>query len=344
MDKKKEIIWSVVSLLLAGLTVWAVFKQSQGISLQDIVECFKNGNKAWILCAVVCVAAYIVLEGIAILSILKGIGYRRSVWQGLLYSTSDIYFSAITPSATGGQPASAWFMISDKIPAGVTTAVLILNLMMYTLSIVVLGIIAVIINYRMFFEFRLFSKILIGIGFVLLSLLAFVYLSILRRGEKVFNAVKRFINFLGSKHIIKRTESKLKKVDKAKEDFDECSKLFAGKTDVLFKAFIWNFLQRASQIAVPMFIFLALGGAKEHAASVFASQCLITIGFNWVPIPGAMGVSDFLMVDGFLELMGRTGAFQVDMLSRGLSFYICVLLSGIITLIGYIHLRRKNKA
>ena len=36
-------------------------------------------------------------------------------------------------------------------------------------------------------------------------------------------------------------------------------------------------------------------------------------------------------------------AFNIDMISRGLSFYICVALSGIITLIGYIIIRRRKK-
>ena len=76
---------------------------------------------------------------------------------------------------------------------------------------------------------------------------------------------------------------------------------------------------------------------------MFASQCLITIGYNCIPVPGAMGVADYLMVDGFTSLIGRADAFRVDMMSRGLSFYICVAVSGIITLIGYIMLRRRKK-
>ncbi|MFR2128888.1 MAG: hypothetical protein ACLS4M_06675 [Eubacterium ventriosum] len=42
-------------------------------------------------------------------------GYKRPFRKCLVYSSSDIYFSAITPSATGGQPASAYFMMKDKV-------------------------------------------------------------------------------------------------------------------------------------------------------------------------------------------------------------------------------------
>ncbi|SCW55914.1 hypothetical protein SAMN02910456_01852 [Ruminococcaceae bacterium YRB3002] len=344
MDSKKKIFWSIFSLVLAGLTIWAVLSQSKGISIGEIVKSAADGNKYWLSCAIVSVALYIILEGVAICAILDGVGYKRSAARGLLYSTSDIYFSAITPSATGGQPASAYFMIADGIPAGIATATLVLNLMMYTISVVVLGIISLFINYRMFFEFRTISKVLIVAGFIILTLFSLFFLSILRRGDKVFGVLAGFLTFLHKKKMIRKLEPKLKKLEDTKTEYMECSNLVSGKTGVMVRAFIWNFLQRASQIAVPAFVYLTLGGEGSKALSIFASQCLVTIGFNCVPVPGAMGVADFLMVDGFTGLIGRDEAFRVDMMSRGLSFYICVALSGIITLVGYIILKRRKKA
>ena len=344
MDSKKKIFWSIFSVVLAGLTIWAVLSQSKGISVKEIFESAAHGNKIWLSCAIVSVLLYIWLEGVAICSILKGVGYRRSPIRGLLYSTSDIYFSAITPSATGGQPASAYFMVADGIPMGIATATLVLNLMMYTISVVILGIISICINYRLFFEFRPISKFLIVAGFIILTVISALWLSVLRRGDKVFAVIRRFLAFLHGKKLVRRYDSKLKKLDKTETEYMECSNLVAGKTGVMVKAFIWNFLQRALQIAVPAFVYLTMGGEGAKAVYIFASQCLITIGFNCVPVPGAMGVADFLMVDGFTSLIGRDEAFRVEMMSRGMSFYICVALSGIITLVGYIILKRRKKA
>ena len=344
MDSKKKVFWSLFSRVLAGLTIWAVVSQSKGISVKEVIESMASGDKRFLACAVVSVALYIWLEGVAICSILKGVGYSRNPVRGILYSTSDIYFSAITPSATGGQPASAYFMIADGIPAGIATATLVLNLMMYTISIVVLGIISLFINYRLLLNFRPLCKFLIIAGFIILTLFSFFFLSILRRGDKVFGVLSRFIKFLASKHLIRKVDKKLKKLEDTKTEYMECSNLVSGKAGVMIKAFLWNLLQRSCQIAVPAFVYLTLGGDAARAVSIFASQCLITIGFNCVPVPGAMGVADFLMVDGFTALIGRDEAFRVDMLSRGMSFYICVALSGIITLIGYIVLKRRKKA
>lgn len=59
-----------------------------------------RGASAGLAAAALCTLLYILLEGLALLTICRALGYRRSVGQGVLYSAADIYFSAITPSAT----------------------------------------------------------------------------------------------------------------------------------------------------------------------------------------------------------------------------------------------------
>jgi hypothetical protein len=55
-----------------------------------------------------------------------------------------------------------------------------------------------------------------------------------------------------------------------------------------------------------------------------------------------MGISDYLMIDGFLKTMSESMAYNVELISRGVTFYICVTISGIITLIGYMIGRDQN--
>ncbi len=61
-------------------------------------------------------------------------------WPSIIYSTSDIYFSAITPSAAGGQPASAFYMVRDGMPVSVATSALLLNIVCYTASLDIIGV------------------------------------------------------------------------------------------------------------------------------------------------------------------------------------------------------------
>ncbi len=343
MDKsqKKKAFWMIFSLLLAALTIWAVLKQSEDMSLEKLFYIVRGADVRWIIISMVSAALFVFFEAVAIHSILKGISYNRSLGKNILYSTSDIYFSAITPSATGGQPASAYFMVRDGIPVGVASATLILNLMMYTAAIIFLGTIAVIFSTRSFFEFSLVSKIFISVGFIGLSALVIFFLLVLTRGEKVFSGLAKFLIFLHSKKIIHRLEHRLEHLHKIREDYNNCVGLIAGKTSIMVKAFIWNVVQRFCQIVVPAYLYIALGGETHKSVVLFFKQCLITIGYNFVPIPGAMGIADYLMIDGFSSLMSKHAAIELDMISRGITFYICVTFSGLITLIGYMKGKKR---
>ncbi|SDB37023.1 hypothetical protein SAMN02910298_01784 [Pseudobutyrivibrio sp. YE44] len=338
----KKAFWMVLTLALSVLTVAALLKQSESMSIETLMKKISEADTKWITAAIISTACYVIFEAVALCSILKGIGYKQNINRGLIYSTSDVYFSAITPSATGGQPASAFFMLKDGVPAGVASAALILNLMMYNAAIIFLGIVAIIIAPRSFIGFGIAAKVLIILGFVGLSLLTVLFFSILRNSKKVFSVIRRILNFLASKKIIHRLEPRLQKLTKIEADYKNCAKLMAGKTRIMFKAFFWNVLQRASQIIVPALVYISLGGKCSLVKMLFSKQCLINIGYNYVPIPGALGIADYLMIDGFSSIMFKDAAFELDMISRGLTFYICVTLSGLITLLGYLKGRHKK--
>ena len=70
-----------------------------------------------------------------------------------------------------------------------------------------------------------------------------------------------------------------------------------------------------------------------------ATQIYVVMGSNCVPIPGGMGVTDYLMLKGYQQLMSREAASQLEMLSRGMSFDVCIFLSLTAVLIGYVTIK-----
>ena len=343
MAKYRKLIWSLISLVLAALTIATVLSQLGEMPLRQLGQTIREADDRYLAAAAVCGALFLLLEGEAVRCILRGAGYSRGFVRGLVYSASDIYFSAVTPSATGGQPASALFMMRDAIPAGVVTATLVVNLVLYTLSIVLLGLGAVVTSFPLLFGFRLLSKILIGVGFAILTGLTLFFFALLGKGDAVFGMLRNLARLLHRWKLLHRLDYWLGRLDHAQGDYDACAALMKGKTVTLVKAFFLNFFQRAAQIAVPMFTYMALGGSARLAPRVFASQCFVTVGYNCVPIPGAMGVADYLMVDGFTDLMPRDEALHLEVLSRSISFYICVAVSGLIVLIAYLRQRNKKR-
>lgn len=341
MEKKKNRIWSVVALVLAALSIWAVAQQTKDYSFDDFIKYFRNANSFWLFMAIVCMSCFVLFEGLALLTVLKAFGHKRSVNKGVVYSAADIYFSAITPSATGGQPASAYFMMADAVPAAVTAVALLLNLVMYTASIMAIGIIAVILSPHLFMDFEPLSKALIIIGYLIQgTLITFIILLIKR--EDWVHAIGHFLlKILGKIKLIRNTGKFEKKLDRITNEYRDCAEMIDGHRGMLVKCFMFNFLQRSLQICVSVMVFLAGGGAYTKVIDIWSTHALSVIGSNSIPVPGAMGVIDFLLLDGLNNLMSDEDAISLELASRGISFYVCVLACALIVVIGHFAIKKR---
>lgn len=170
---KNRIIWTIVFVVIAALSIWAVISQTNNFSFESFWEFIKNSNPFWLAAAVVSMLGFIFLEGFALLYICRAFGFKKNLKSGFVYSSADIYVSAITPSATGGQPASAYFMMKDGIPGTIVAAALVCNIVMYTAALVALGLVAIISSISTFFEFSIVSKLLIVSGLIVQVCLLF---------------------------------------------------------------------------------------------------------------------------------------------------------------------------
>jgi hypothetical protein len=92
---------------------------------------------------------------------------------------------------------------------------------------------------------------------------------------------------------------------------------------------------------VSTFSYLAAGGNPAHASDIWAVQCYTSLGANCIPIPGAMGVSDYLMLDGFQNF--TADPVSLELFSRSISFYSCVLLCGLLVIVAHLIGSTKDK-
>ena len=332
-DIKSKLIWTLIFVVLAVMSVFAVTNMSKDFTVEKFLAYISDTDPLLICVAVIAMLGFIFFEALAVLAVVKGFGYRQKFIHGLIYSASDIYVSAITPSATGGQPASAYFMCRDGIPTGVVTVSLMVNLVMYTISI---------FNPGIFLKFDAFSQTLIVLGTLIQGLIV-AALVLLLRHEKVLKKIcNGVLSFLSKIKLLKNRKKYEEKLEKTIEDYKHCAEMIRGRKAMIVKCFIFNVLQRVSTILVPVFVFLAAGGEIAKARSVFAVQNLVVLGSNCIPLPGAIGVADYLMLDGFGAL-GIENHSSMELFSRALSFYVCVLLCFAATAIAFVVKKQHRK-
>ena len=341
---KKKILWAVITFCLSVLTIYALFYNS-GLSLSELWQDIEEASPIWLVPAALCMFGFIFFEGRSLVLILRTLGYPAKKRRGFLYAAADIYFSSITPSATGGQPASAYFMHKDGISGVAVTVSLILNLTMYTLAIFTLSILSLICFPDVFMSFELPGKILILIGIAMMILMSIFFIILLKKQSILIKTANIIISILRKLHMKTAADKLLSRLDTVIDNYNECVVTLAGKKKLLIKTYFLNLLQRASQILVTVFCYFAIHGNIGDGLRVFAIQTYVVMGSNFIPVPGAVGISEFLMYIGYTMLLSDEAAYSLAILSRGISFYTCSIISIITVIFGYIIIRyhRRNE-
>ncbi len=342
--RSNKLLWTLVTIAIAALTIFTVSRSGGGISPKELFAVLGGASPAWLAVSVLSMLGYISFEALALHIILQSMGYRLSWPRSLLYSAGDIYFSAITPSATGGQPASAFFMASHGISAVAITVTLLWNVTMLTFATFAIGVFCLLSNISIFLHYSMVGKLLIIFGLVALAFLAGLFILLLKRSDFLLAIARSLLGFLHRIHLIRRPERLMERLERMKEEYRLCESSLSGKGSVLFWVFVFNLLQRIAQISVTLFVHFAISGTHTGVGfDLWVAQAYAQVGSNCFPVPGGMGAIDYLMIDGFDFLLGREYAFQLQLISRSLSFYLCVALSGIVVLVTYLVFRRRKR-
>ena len=344
LNAKREALWSLLFLLIAAGTIWAVSSQSKNFSLAGFMDFLQGASLPWLVLAFGCMLLSVWSEGMALLQICRGFGHRRRGTDGFVYASADVYFSAITPSATGGQPASAFFMMRDGIPGPVSTVALLLNLIMYTLSIVVIGILCFLFRQGVYRMFSPLARLMILVGSAVQCGLVLLLVLLLKKEKLLHRACDAVLRFLAKLRLLRRLERKRERLRTAIDDYRRNVQLASGQGSMLWRAFALNLMQRMLLIAVTMCAFRAAGGAAEQMLDAWAVQGFSILGYSFVPIPGAMGVADLMLMDGFGQMMAQESAVNLELLSRSISFYSCILICGAAVLVKYLMQKVRKQA
>lgn len=343
MEKKKNnnIVWMILFPILAIATVWMVASSSKDFSWSDFMYYVSTMKPGWLEAAVLAMLMCILAEGMSYRFICKRLGHKTGLNQCITWSAADIFFSALTPSATGGQPATAVLMMRSGIPGATCSVVLLLNLVMYTLAILAVGPLVLAICPGVFELFGPLSKVLVAIGFVMQLVLSLFFIILILRDQLIWRIADGALSLLEKLRILRKKGEYRQKLANKMPEYRACVELGRKDPKLIFGAFAFNLLQRVSLLLVPVFVYMGTGGTIQGAPAAFGVQSCVVLGSNVVPLPGAMGVVEYLFLDGYSNITPNT--VSMALLSRGISFYGCFLLCGLIMLVSRIIIGVRNK-
>lgn len=347
LSAKNQALNIGVFVLILGLTFFVLFRSIYDPDNPIDFKNFLHVNWAYIPLGVLLLGLSVLCEARSLSLILKSIGHRRSVKDTAVYASSDIYFSAITPSASGGQPAAAYYMTKSGIPLSQSSAVLVLNVTLYTVGLLVISAIAFIVRPDFYFHFPPVARICFWLGIGFHALLIVVCLLFMFSKRAVLLLGSAIIRLLCAMHIFKNREEKMEAFSASIETYRSCVGIIKRNPLLLLRLLFYSVAQRLLLAPITYLVFLAMGIPGDFW-DVFFMQVYCTVGASAIPLPGAVGISETLYMIVFAPFIADKNLRMFSMvLSRSVSGYLAILVCGCITMTYHVrHVirpRRRSK-
>ena len=335
-NSKKFIRNSFFFVLLFILTYYFIFRK---IDRRGLQEALRNTNLLFVLIAAILASGYILFEAVNLYRTLKLLNEKVTVKNAIKYAIVGFFFSAITPASTGGQPVQVYYMHKDNISYMHATITILLQSFAYTLMMGLLGLVGYIINYDYisnlgFIEYFFFIGLVVNLALVMVTAVAMFSK---KTAQKIVNFIYKILNKINEEkalHFKEKSEIQL-------AEYHDSARFIANNKSVMIKTFLTAFLQLFTYHSVAFFIYLALGMHHLNYIKIATLQSVLYLSVAILPLPGTVGVNETGFSLLYNPIIAKNIVDSAMLLTRGVSFYLYVVVTGIILLI--ISLRKKKK-
>jgi len=337
---KKYLISIFFFVILIVLTFYLIYKNND---INTVIESLSTISYEYVVIGVILVLTYLFTESIYIKLILKSLNCKINLWQGFVYSCIEFYFSAITPSSTGGQPAQAYYMHKDNIPLTKSSVTLLLNTITFKLVLIFMGIFTIIFFPDLIFNnSSLFTAIFIfGIVVNILVILACLMLMYSKHWVKV---IAEFCIKVGAKlHIVKNKDEKLNSFYIHLKEYQESAKYIKEHLNVSIKVCLITLIQRLAMFSTAFVVYKAFGLTGYSYIELVVIQIAVSIAIDSLPLPGGIGASEAMLLLIYNKIFGEEMALAAMLVTRGISYYFCLILSGVVVATNHLRVSLGNK-
>lgn len=334
----------LAGILLAACAVCcAFFFLGNRVELSGAVALLGQAHPIFILLAGLCSLCFVAGEAANIHIALNLFGKKTGAAESVSYALTGFFFSGITPSSSGGQPVQLYRMKANHIPVSDGAMALLLELASSQTAILLLGTAGLLVHMKdiagTFPVIRWFA-----VGSITINLmLAGIVIALLTKREWICRLelfLKRRIDHRSFASREKRFQWKLS-VKRQLRELRRCSQLIQSHKKVMLRMLLVSMLQMLCFFSIPYLAGSSLGIGGLHCFSLLLMQAVLYLSVSLVPVPGASGISETAFVFLLGGMFPKGMAAPAMLLSRGMSFYFLMIVSGLVLAAGGL-LRKRS--
>lgn len=334
MKFNKKLVFSIVFfLIMLSATFYILFKDND---ISQIMSIIKTVNFNYLILPLVLVLLYFAFEAIYIYLTLKSLKVKTDFKKCFSYSCIEYYFSAITPSSTGGQPFQSYYMAKDGVAVTKSSIALLLNTITFKIVLLILGIFCILLKPSLIFSNGSLFNFFLILGFIINTAVIIICFMIIKSKNKVKKVCVWIIKLLAKLHIKKDPTKTINKIDEYMEEYKNSANYVTKHKSVVFKILIYTLFQRLCMFSIAYFVYLSFGLNTYTFLDFLTIQVAIAIAIDSLPFPGGMGVTEIMMLKIYTPIYGESFLTASIVLTRVCNFYTCLILSGIISLANHL--------
>lgn len=336
---KKIVFYSLFFILVFSLTCYSVLS---GVDLSRMFFYIREADDRYIILSILCVLIYILGESVVIKYLLGTRMIQVPFGHCCLYSFIGFFYSCITPSASGGQPMQVVAMRKDRIPVAVSTVILAIVTITYKLVLVVIGLAVMVIRPSGVIGYLDQVQWLIYLGLILNVVCILAFIAMIFDQNLVRKMMEFCMKILTRIHLIRDPQKLYQRLERVLEQYQGTAEYFSDHKEAVIHAFLITFIQRLALFSVTWLCYRSLHLEGTSAFTVITLQAMVAVAVDMMPLPGGMGISETLFMVIFLPVFGNQQLHAGMILSRGISYYTQLLISGFMTVAASLILKRKE--
>lgn len=327
MKNKLKITFNIFFFnIFVLLTFYIVFKNN---NIGNIIETIKSVNFIFISMAILAMFIFILCEGINIRRVLKTCGIKISFVKSFKYALVGFFFSSVTPGASGGDPAQLYFMCKDKLPVANSALALLVELSSFQFVSIMIAVVGFIYNYDLLINSIGNIKYLMLLGLII-NIIIFLCLLIMLFSRVFAYKLMKIICQILKLFKYKKLDAFKRKFSNQIEEYHKCAIYLKSNKLVIVKIILTTTFQLILYHSIPYFVYLSFGLKEVNYITFIFMEAILYISVSSLPFPGSMGVSEGGFMIMFKMFFPANILSSAMLLSRGINFYLFVIISALL--------------
>jgi uncharacterized protein (TIRG00374 family) len=261
--------------------------------------------------------------------------FKKSMHTGLV----GLFYNAITPFATGGQPMQMYVMSKGGMDIGTAGSILVTKSIIYQTCLTAIAIVSVIFGAGFFHPRVPLFSVFVAAGLAI-NLLAVAVMHALSSSSRLAKIISRaVVSAMGKAKLIKRPGEILRTARRQIRIFHDRSSRFGKNLPIKALSYALTLMQFAAYYSIPFCIYKSFGLSGAPILLMLCAQSIIAMITAFVPLPGSSVAAEGSFYIFFSIFFNAAAIVPAMLVWRFFTYYLNIIAGGIVWALG---MARRN--